>query len=369
MIENHLFFNTEATLPIITGESSRAVNAENPRGERGGGGKSASALGPGRKGSPCVTLRAGERTDICDIKACGVINHIWITVADRTSDADLFLLRDLVIRMYWDGEEQPSVESPLGDFFCLGFGESYTVNSSLICVNPLRGMNCFIPMPFSSGARIEIENRHRNDVGGFFYQIDYCLRDSLPENAGRFHASWRREPITKKGVDYTILDGVTGSGHYIGTFLCISALERYWWGEGEIKYYIDGDEYPTVCGTGTEDYFGGAWSFARHENGECVETTFCTSYQGYPFYADRDMTVLNPYHDRSCPPMRAFYRWHVADPIRFRNSLRVTIQQIGICHAGLFERSDDVSSVAYWYQTEPHTPFTALPSAVDCHPR
>lgn len=367
---NNMFFNTEATLPIITGESSRAINAENPKGERGAGGKTASGLGVGRKGTPCITLKAGETAEIADIEGCGVINHIWITVTDKTSEADRFVLRDLVLRMYWDGEENPSVESPLGDFFCLGFGESYTVNSALINVNPLRGMNCYIPMPFSGRARITVENQHPRDIGGFFYQIDYCLRDSLPENTGYFHAQWRREETTVRGRDYVILDGVRGKGQYIGTFLALSTLSRYWWGEGEIKAYIDGDnEFPTICGTGTEDYFGGAWSFASHINGECVETNFCAPYLGYPFYSDKDRAVTNPYHNRDCPPMRTFYRWHVCDPMRFASDFRLTVQQIGICHGGLFERSDDVSSVAYWYQTEPHADFPELLPVKERHPR
>ncbi len=367
---NEMYFNSVSTLPLITNETSRAINAENPCGEKGAGGKAASNLGPGRKGSPCITLKAGETVTLAKIETCGVINHIWITVTDRTSDINRFVLRDLVLRMYWDGEETPSVESPLGDFFCLGFGESYMVNSALINVNPLRGMNSYIPMPFRKKAVITIENQHPCDIGGFFYQIDYCLRDMLPENTGYFHAQWRRQPITTQKEDYVILDGVKGAGQYIGTFMALSTLSRYWWGEGEIKAYIDGDvDYPTICGTGTEDYFGGAWSFATHINGECVETNYCAPYLGYPFYADKDRGVYNPYHNRDCMPMRAFYRWHIIDPMRFQADFRLTIQQIGVGHGGLFERQDDVSTVAYWYQTEPHNPFPHFPSVMDRHPR
>ncbi|MBO4770537.1 MAG: DUF2961 domain-containing protein [Clostridia bacterium] len=367
---NELFFNTPATLPIITGESSRAINAENPKGEKGGGGRASSILGAGRKGRPCITLKSGKTEVIAEIEGCGIINHIWITVTDKTSDANRFVLRDIVLRMYWDGENEPSVECPLGDFFCLGFGESYTVCSSLISVNPLRGMNCYIPMPFKKGAVITVENQHPCDIDGFFFQIDYCLRDSLPDNTGYLHAQWRRESLTEIKKDYTIVDGIVGEGQYIGTFLCLQTLSRYWWGEGEIKAYIDGDnDYPTICGTGTEDYFGGAWSFASHVNGECVETNFCSPYLGFPFYKDKDTAVSNPFHNRDLPPMRSFYRWHVADPIRFRENFKITVQQIGICHGGLFERQDDVSSVGYWYQTEPHAPFPAFLLADARHPR
>ena len=185
-----------------------------------------------------------------------------------------------------------------------------------------------------------------------------------------FHAFWNRENPTVIGKDYTLLDSVKGEGTYLGTALYLSSLSRYWWGEGEMKFYIDGDEeFPTICGTGTEDYFGGSWSFARHEGGKTIETTYCTPYLGYPFYSREDRGVYNPYHNDECPPMRAFYRWHVMDPIYFKKDLKVTLQQIGVCHSGLFERSDDVSSVSYWYQTEPHVPFRALPGKMERWPR
>lgn len=364
------FGNGLGALPMMNTGRSRAINAENPTGEPGGGGKAASNLGPSRKGAPCISIKAGETAVLAEITGPGVIQHIWITVTDQTEPAQRFVLRDLVLRMYWDGEEKPSVECPLGDFFCMGFGASYQVNSLPIVVNPLRGMNCYLPMPFGKNARITVENQHANDVGGFFYQIDYCLYDELPPEAAYLHAQWRRERITTLGQDYVIVDGVEGAGQYIGTFLALSTLERYWWGEGELKFYLDGDErYPTICGTGMEDYFGGAWSFAAHEGNEMRETTYNTPFLGYPFYADKDYGVDNHYHNRDCPPMRAFYRWHVMDPIRFAQSLKVTVQQIGVGHGGLFERQDDLSSVAYWYQAEPHGNFPALPEKKQRWPR
>ena len=350
---------------------SRAINAENPHGEKGKGGMAASHLGPSRKGSPCLSnIEPGTTVTLAEIEGPGEINHIWITVDNKTTEADCFVLRDLVIRMYWEDEETPSVESPLGDFFCCGFGRECIVNSVPMAVVPSRGFNCYFPMPFKKKARITLENQHANKIPAFFYQIDYCLYDELPEDITYFHAQWRRERLTEKQKDYTILDGVKGKGHYVGTYLALTTLERYWWGEGEMKFYIDGDdEYPTICGTGTEDYFGGSWSFAKQVDGKTVEQNYNTPYLGYPYYSAHDELIHNPYHNDDCPPMRGFYRWHIQDPICFDEDLRVTIQQIGVGYRGMFERQDDVASVAYWYQTLPHTPFAPLMSKEDRWPR
>ena len=346
---NNMFFNTEATLPIITGESSRAINAENPKGERGAGGKTASGLGVGRKGTPCITLKAGETAEIADIEGCGVINHIWITVTDKTSEADRFVLRDLVFRMYWDGEETPSVECPLGDFFLNGFARGCSVNSLPMAVNPNRGMNCFLPMPFASHAKITLENQHAGDIPGFFYQVDAVLTDSIPENAARFHAQWRREKITQLKRDYVLLDNVRGRGHYIGTYLGISALERYWWGEGEMKFYIDGDgEFPSQCSTGTEDYFGGSYGFGNDIYLNRYQT-FSGLYTG--LYAILGDTKEMYNHQKRF----MLYRWHVKDPVYFDEDFKMTIDNLGWTGP----RYDDYTSVAYWYQTEPKpVPFT-----------
>ena len=353
-----------------SGLRSFAITAENPTGAKGEGGKSASVLGVGRKGSPCLKdIAPGATVTLADIKGSGCINHIWMTVTDKTSEADCFVLRDLVLRMYWDGETEPSVEVPLGDFFCNGFGETYDVNSALISVVPSRGLNCYIRMPFFSRAVVTLENQHPSPIPAFFYQIDYALGE-MDSDLLHFHASWRRENPTAIGKDYRIIDSIKGEGAYLGTFIALSTLSRYWYGEGEVKFFIDGDEaYPTICGTGMEDYFGGSWSFARHVEGRTVEQTYCTPYLGYPFHSTHDRRVYNPYHEDDCPPMRAFYRWHVQDPIFFKESLSVTIQQIGVSHGGLFERQDDISSVAYWYQTEPHVPFSRLPEVAERHPR
>lgn len=350
---------------------SRSINAENPRGEKGMGCRSASALGPSRKGSPCIReIASGEVVTLAEIEGAGVIQHIWITLPTETPMGH-FVLRDLILRMYWDGEAEPSVECPLGDFFLNGFGQSYTVISTPIAVLPRNGMNSYLAMPFASGARITLENRHAGPVNSFFYQIDYRLLPELAPDTLRFHAQFRRQRLTEKARDYVVLDGVKGCGHYVGTFLALTALERAWWGEGEMKFYIDGDEtYPTVCTTGTEDYFGGAFSFRDplKPDGPMTEQTYCTPFLGYPFYS-RDAVYHHPFFMNDCPPMRGFYRWHLPDPILFEKDLRVELQQIGLCHEGLFERQDDVATVAYWYQSEPHGKFPVLPTAAECWPR
>lgn len=366
------FTNLLSQVCILDQGRSRAVNAENPTGEKGNGGKAASALGVSRKGAPCIPeIKPGETAVLADIDGTGVIEHIWITVTDKTSDRNPYVLRDLILRMYWDGEETPSVEVPLGDFFCCGFGKACIVNSMPIVVNPNRGMNCYWSMPFASHARITVENQNEEPIPAFFYQIDYCEYDTLPEDSAYFHAQWRRQKITEKAQDYIVLDHVKGKGRYVGTYLALTALERYWWGEGEMKFYLDGDqEYPTICGTGTEDYFGGAWSFASYDAfGKMTETTYNTMFMGYPYHSDRNECVSNPYHDDYAPAMRGFYRWHIPDPIRFQKDLKVTLQQIGVNHRGLFERQDDVATVAYWYQQEPHQPFAKIDDRFDRWPR
>jgi hypothetical protein len=240
-------------------------------------------------------------------------------------------------------------------------------------------MNCFFPMPFRKGAKITVENQHPADIGGFFYQINYTL-DEVPPETAYFHAQWRRENLTTRGKDYTIVDGVSGRGHYVGTYLAWTACERFWWGEGEMKFYIDGDkEYPTICGTGTEDYFGGAWCFYEEHEGMVREKTYSTPFLGhhyfsglessksYPASGGRDSRKWDNIYDLM--PKHGLYRFHVMDPILFESDLRVTIQQIGHNHIELFERTDDVASVAYWYQDKPNAQFPRLPAAMMRWPR
>ena len=186
-------YGSLSTLPLLNNRKSRAINAENPTGEKGKGGMAASHLGPSRKGSPCLKdIPSGSTVTLADIDGPGIINHIWITVTNKTTEADCFVLSDLVIRMYWDDEKVPSVESPLGDLFCCGFGRECIVNSIPIAVIPNRGLNSYFQMPFKKRARITLENQHPNPIPAFFYQIDYCLLDDMPENIAYFHALWKR---------------------------------------------------------------------------------------------------------------------------------------------------------------------------------
>jgi len=328
---------------LLSDAQTRSISAENPKGEIGGGakavpdgGSAASMLGKGWKVRPCITLPPESTITLAEIEGPGIIQHIWITVDPKA-------YRDTIIRFYWDGEETPSVEIPLGDFFCNGHGMRYNVNSIPICVNPSGGFNSYWPMPFLKSAKVTIENQRKDDIGGFFYQITYSLTE-VPENAGYFHAQWRKSMTSRECPEHVILDGIKGKGHYVGTFLAWIQLSDGWWGEGEIKFYMDGDgEYPTICGTGTEDYFGGAW---------CFGDTYSTPFLGYPLWQREDVRV----------PKHGLYRWHIMDPIRFQSDLKVTIQALGWWPNGKFQPlTDDIASVGYWYQSEPHAPFPKIP--------
>jgi hypothetical protein len=260
---------------------------------------------------------------------------------------------------HWDGESDPSVEVPLGDFFCNGHAMRCEVNSLPIVVVPEGGFNCYFPMPFRDEAKITIESEHPTEIPMFFYQIDYAEGVEVDDSA-YLHAQWRRENPTTRGEDHTILDGVEGRGQYVGTYLAWTTLSDGWWGEGEVKFYLDGDdEWPTICGTGTEDYVGGAWNFETEGN---TPETYSTPYLGYPYHTPGT-------DDRGHPPRNGLYRWHIPDPIRFEEDIRVTIQQIGHGRDGYRERTDDVSSVAYWYQDEPHSSFPELPDARERRPQ
>ncbi len=358
-----------SNIALLDYVDSRSITAENPTGEKGRGGTASGELGAGRKGKAYLDLEDGKETVIADIKGSGVISHIWMTVQDSSSAGE-FVLRDLVLRMYWDGAAKPSVEVPIGDFFCCGNAAKCRVNSLPIVVAPYGGFNSFFPMPFKKGARITVENQHGGLIHAFFYTINYSLQE-VPENSAYFHAQWRRTRNAVPGEDHVILDGVKGEGHYVGTYLCWCALERYWYGEGEMKFYLDGDkEYPTICGTGVEDYVGGAWGFYEKDQWGRVsreETTYSTPYMGYPYYSTVSGTKEIYGYDGI--PTHGLYRWHIADPICFKKDIKVTVQQIGHNGDHLFERADDVSSVAYYYQKELTENFPPLASKEERRPR
>ncbi|PSL38235.1 Protein of unknown function (DUF2961) [Labedella gwakjiensis] len=364
-------FTPWSPTPRARGVRSRSINAENPHGAIGGAARTASPLGTGRKGTAFLPLPANETLVLADIDGPGVIRHIWITVADAT-EAGPFVLRDLVLRAYWDGSEAPAVDVPLGDFFCNGFATRARVTSMPIVVAPTGGMNSYFPMPFRRSARLELVSQHGGDLPHVFFQVDYTTGDDLAEDVEYFHAQWRRSNgTTARGEDHVILDGVSGSGTYVGTYVALASLQRYWWGEGEVKFFIDADEeYPTLCSTGLEDYAGGAWAFQDElrSSPEPAILTFDSNFFGYPFHSTRDRTKASPFSTEAVP-MHALYRWHLPDPIYFDERIRVTLQQIGAWDFGLFERQDDISTVAYWYQSGTAAPFPSLPSASERWPR
>lgn len=341
----------------LSGAKSRSISAENFNGEKGKaamategtGAVAARELGQGWKVSPSIHIPARATVTIAEIAGPGVIQHIWMTLSPNR-------WRQTVVRFYWDGESTPSVETPMGDLFCNGWGQRCNVSSLPVAVNPAGGFNSYWPMPFRKSARITVENLSDDQIPGYYYQVGYALTD-VPPDAAYFHAQWRRNnPLPYKEV-HTILDGIQGRGHYVGTYLAWGVNNNGWWGEGEIKFYLDGDrEFPTICGTGTEDYFGGAWNF-EHPRGEYG--LFSTPFLGMP-------QVLKPDGLYSSQQRFGLYRWHIMDPIRFEEDLKVTIQALGWRSAmdgkgRYLPMQDDISSVGVWYQAEPHAPFPPLP--------
>lgn len=326
----------------VTNAKTRSISAENPNGEKAGGAKaipdeksSASMLGQGWKVRPCIDLPANSKTTLAEIEGPGAIRHIWITCGEVS-------YRNVILRIWWDDEETPSVEVPLGDFFCCGHVLRAKINSIPIAVNPSGGFNSYWPMPFKKRARIEVENQWNDTIGGFFYQVNYEL-DEVPDDVACFHAQWRKSVTDIDNPDYIILDGIKGKGQFVGTYLAWTQLSNGWWGEGEAKFFIDGDtEFPTVCTTGTEDYFGGAWGFCD---------TYSTAFLGYPLWVKNEGEV----------PKHGLYRWHIMDPIRFESDFKATIQALGWWPGAKFQPlQDDIASVGYWYQLEPHAAFPEM---------
>ena len=336
---------------------SFSICAENLTGEKGKGGMAtegtgayaARELGQGWKVNPFLNCESGATITLADVKGQGAIKHIWITDSAPAG-------RILILRIYFDGKENPAVECPLSDFFCSAEYSEYRQLTSLpICVNPAKALNCYFEMPYYEGFRVTIENR--GAVGcQVYYQID-CEEKTLPENALYFHAQFRRTNPLPYMEPYVILDGIKGNGHYVGTYMHWGTKSNGWWGEGEIKFFIDGDdEFPTICGTGTEDYFCGSYNF--DVNGQYAEYT--TPYAG--MYKVR-------HTDGIYRSQRYFnlYRFHVTDPIYFEKDLRVTIQALGWRSEGRFmPLQDDISSVAYWYSDTLDDVYPELPSKNDC---
>lgn len=342
------------SLSRITNAQTRSISAENFTGEKGKGGMALSGigipgpagqLGQGWKVSPCIIVEPFSTVTLAQIEGPGAIQHIWLTVAPQ-------YWRSLVLRCYWDDEPTPSIEVPLGDFFCNGWCVRSNVSSIPVAVNPAGGFNSYWPMPFRQRARLTLESLTKDRINGFYYQITYTLTE-IPDDAGYLHAQWRRSnPLPYKSV-HTLLDGVRGQGHYIGTYIAWGSNNNGWWGEGEIKFYLDGDDaFPTICGTGTEDYFGGAWNF-EHPQGQYG--VYSTPYLGLS-------QVLSPDSLYRSQQRFGMYRWHIPDPIRFQEDLRVTIQALGWRSEGRFlPLQDDIASTVLWYQREPHAPFPIFP--------
>ena len=342
-------------LPRLSRAATRSISPENRTGEKGRGGMAvegtgaecARDLGRGWKISPSLHMAPGETVTLADISGSGAIQQIWMTVTGHW--------RFSILRIYWDDEALPSVEVPIGDLFCMGWCRFAPVISLPVAVNPGSGFTCYWEMPFRKGARITIENLD-TERRTIYYQINYALTD-VPDEAAYFHAQFRRSNPLPYKTDHTILDRVRGWGHYVGTYLAWGVNNRLWWGEGEIKFFMDGDQaFPTICGTGTEDYFCGAYGF-EHPTGRYCE--FTTPYAGMP-------QVIRPDGFEDAQERFGLYRWHVMDPVRFEQDLRVTIQALGWRSGGRYlPLQDDIASTAFWYQAEPHAPFPVLPEK-DC---
>lgn len=316
-------------VPIV----SRSISFENPTGAPGEGGRAASPLGPGRKGAPSRLLEAGETVTLCDIEGPGAIRHIWLTTNPEPE-----ALLGLVIRAYWEGQEHPAIEASVGNFFGVSHGmvHGQAYQSAVHSVNSEAGMNIWLPMPFAKRARFTLENKSTVSRP-VFYNIDYTLGDAPAEPFGRLHVLFRRENPTTLGSDFEILPRREGRGRYVGCVLGVRPYAPDWWGEGEVKVYLDGDDkHPTIVGTGTEDYIGHSWGVQP--------ATYM--YGGASLLPDGRVS---------------FYRWHLRDPIYWKESIRVTIQQIGWGGNGLFERQDDWCATTFWYEPIPSAALPPMP--------
>jgi hypothetical protein len=344
----------------LSDAKTRSISPENLNGEKGKGGMATTGTGAGPskelgqkwKVSPSVVIKKHTIYTVAEIDGPGAIQHIWMTPTGNW--------RYSILRFYWDDETTPSVEVPVGDFFCMGWGKYSPLQSLAVVVNPGSAFNCYWPMPFRKKCRITMENIDDRDMV-LYYQVDYTLTD-VPKDAGYFHAQFRRvNPLPFK-KDYVLVDSIKGKGQYVGTYLAYGSHKNGWWGEGEIKFFMDGDtQFPTVNGTGTEDYFCGSYDFdSSKKNNAGIETSeyteFCSPYSGLPqvIRGDGHYEVAQRF---------GLYRWHIADPIRFEKDLKVTIQDLGWHSDGRYmPLQDDIASVVFWYQSEPHGAFPVFPS-------
>jgi len=343
---------TLSKLSKLSNAQSRSISPENFNGAKGQAGMAtegtgancARDLGQGWKISPSVVIKPGQTFELADIAGPGTIQQIWMTPTGNW--------RYSIFRIYWDGQEQPSVECPVGDFFLSGWGRYAQVNSLPVCVNPGSAFNSYWEMPFRKHCRITLTNIADEQMV-LYYQVNYEL-DEVPESAAYFHAQWRRQNPLPYMQDYTILDGVRGKGHFVGTYLAWGVNNSGWWGEGEIKFFMDGDkEFPTICGTGTEDYFCGSYNFENQVTHEYQ--VYSTPYAGLH-------QVLKPDGLYRSQMRFGMYRFHITDPVRFHQDLRVTIQALGWRTYGRYlPLQDDIASVAFWYQALPTAPFPELP--------
>ena len=300
-------------------------------------------LGEGWKVNPYIIIESGETFTIAEMDGPGAIQHIWMTPTG--------VWRWSIIRIYWDDETSPSVECPLADFFCMGWNQYSPLVSMPVCVNPGSAFNCYWSMPFRKHCRITIENINPKDSMILYYQVNYTLTE-VPEDAGYFHAQFRRTRYNETS-DFTVVDGIKGKGQFVGVYLAWGLHNNGWWGEGEMKFFIDGDQqYPTICTTGLEDYFCGSYNFDR--DGKFTE--FCTPYAGLP-------QVIRPDGTYNSQERFGLYRWHIMDPVRFDKDFKATIQDLGWRFDGRYlAQHSDISATTFWYQSEPHGKFPVFPT-------
>jgi hypothetical protein len=347
-------------LDQLSDAKTRSISPENFTGEKGKGGMAitgtgqdpAKNLGQGWKVSPSVIIKSKTTFTVAEITGPGQIQHIWMTPTGNW--------RYSILRFYWDDETTPSVEVPVGDFFCNGWGEYAPVNSLAVTVNPGSAFNCYWPMPFRKKCRITMENMDDEDMT-LYYQVDYTLA-SVPNDAAYFHAQFRRVNPQPYKQPYVLVDSIEGKGQYVGTYMAYGSNKNGWWGEGEIKFFIDGDtQFPTINGTGTEDYFCGSYDFdTKRVNSAGVETSEYTEFTGP--YTGLPQVIRGDGHYHNAQRF-GLYRWHIMDPIRFENNLKVTIQDLGWHADGHYmPLQDDIATTVFWYQLGGQNHFPKLPS-------